>query len=156
MGAALSFVLLYLGTVTAVFDMSATVLCGIVTLLLAYEAGTKLCACAVAVCTVLCATMLPDKTVCVLYLTVGGVYPLFRPVAERLGGARMYLSKLLAALICIGVYVVSLYVFIPAETGRFLIPRAFTVGVVCFFLYDVLLTRFFILYVRRFSGRIMK
>ena len=44
MGAALSFVLLYLGTVTAVFDMSATVLCGIVTLLLAYEAGTKLSA----------------------------------------------------------------------------------------------------------------
>ena len=139
MGAALSFVLLYLGTVTVVFDMSASVLCGLVTMFLAAESGRKMSACAVAVCTVLSAVLLPDKTVCVLYLTVGGVYPLFRPVAERLGGARMYLTKLFAAIVCIGVYVASLYIFIPAETGRFLIPIAFTVGVGCFFLYDVLL-----------------
>lgn len=156
MGAALSFVLLYLGTVTAVFDMSATVLCGIVTILLVAETGTRLTSCAVAVCTVLCAVLLPDKTVCVLYVTVGGIYPLFRPVAEKLGGVQMWLLKLAAAWISIGLYVASLYIFIPAETGKFLIPVAYALGTACFFLYDILLTRFFILYIRRFRGRFIK
>ena len=152
MGAALSVVLLWLGTVTAVLDMSAVVLCGIVTMLLAEETGVRMSSCSVAVCTVLCAVLLHDKTVCVLYAAVGGFYPLLKPAAEKLGGIRTWLLKLVAIFIFIGLYVLSLYIFVPAEAGKFLIPIAFTLGTACFVLYDVLLTRFFIIYFRRFRG----
>jgi len=156
MGAALSFVLLYLGYSTAVFDMSASVICGVITVIIAYEAGVRLTTCAIAVCTFLCAVFIEDKTVFVLYLTVGGIYPLVKPLAERFYGPRRIVLKLISAVCAVGLYVASFYIFIPAETGRYLIPIALTAGVFCFFLYDVLLTRAFILYIRRFRGKLIK
>lgn len=156
MGGALSFVLLYLGTVTAVFDMSAAVLCGVITVFLAAEAGSRMSACAVAVCAILSAALLPDKTVCVLYVTIGGIYPLIKPLAEKFGKIRMWALKLAAAWVSIGLYVGSIYIFLPSETGRWLIPGAFVLGTACFILYDVLLTRFYIIYIRRFRGKFIK
>lgn len=152
-GSALSFVLLWFGTAMAVLDMSATVLCGAVTMLLAREAGTRRAACAVAVCFVLSAVLLPDKTVCVLYLAVGGAYPLLRPTAERLGKIRGVTVKVAAALASILLYCASLYIFIPSETGKFLLPIAIMLGGACFFLYDVLLGRFLVMIERRFGSK---
>ena len=152
MCAALSFVLLYFGTSSGVLDMSAAVLCGLITVLLSIEAGTKLTSCAVAVCAVLSLVILPDKTVGILYIMIGGLYPLVKPYAERFRGARMWVLKLLAAEVSIGVYVAAMYLFIPGETGKYLIPAAFVLGTLCFLLYDVLLTRFAIIYFRRLRG----
>ena len=152
MCAALSFVLLYFGTATAVLDMSASVLCGLITDFLAIEAGLKLTSCAVAVCAVLSLVILPDKTVGILYLMIGGVYPLVKPFAEKFRGVRMWALKLLATEVSIGIYVSAMYLFIPGETGKYLIPAAFVLGTLCFLLYDVLLTRFAIIYFRRLRG----
>ena len=152
MCAALSFVLLYLGTSTAVLDMSAAVLCGLITVMLVLEAGVKLTSCAVAVCAVLSLVILPDKTVGILYIMIGGLYPLSKPYAERLRGLRMWILKLIAMEVSIGVYVASIYLFLPSETGKYLIPASLVLGTACFLLYDVLLTRFAIVYFRRFRS----
>lgn len=152
MCAALSFVLLYFGTSTAVLDMSAAVLCGLITVFLAIETGVKLTSCAVAVCAVLSLVILPDKTVGILYVMIGGVYPLVKPYAERFRGLRMWALKLLVIEVSIGAYVASLYLFLPSETGKYLIPAALSLGTLCFLLYDVLLTRFTIVYFKRLRG----
>lgn len=152
-GSALSFVLLWFGTATAVLDMSATVLCGVITALLARECGMRRAACAVAVCFILSAVLLPDKTVCVLYLTVGGVYPLVRPTAQRHGRFFGGAVKTAAALASIALYCASMYIFIPSETGKFLIPAALVLGGACFVLYDVLLGRFLVMLEHRFGTK---
>lgn len=156
MCAALSFVLLYLGTSTAVLDMSAAVLCGLITVFLVMETGARLTSCAIAVCATLSLVILPDKTVGILYILIGGVYPLVKPVAERLRGVRMWVLKLLTMEVSIGIYVGAMYLFIPAETGKYLIPAAFVLGTLCFLLYDVLLTRFAVIYFRRLRGMFKK
>ncbi len=149
-GSALSFVLLWLGTVTGVLDMSAAVLCGVITHLLVDQAGVRRAACSVAVCCVLCAVLVPDKTVTVLYACVGGIYPLIRPQAQKLGRLARRAVKCIASALSILVYCASLCIFIPSETGKYLIPAALVLGGVCFFLYDVLLERFLMIYRARF------
>lgn len=152
-GSALSFVLLWLGTVTSVLDMSATVLCGLVTYILVEAAGVGRAACSVAVSWVLCAVLLPDKTVCVLYACVGGIYPLIRPYAQKFNGFVRRTLKIAAASLSILLYCASLYLFMPSETGKYLVPAALLLGGACFFLYDVLLDRFLKIYKIRFGGK---
>ncbi len=152
-GSALSFVLLWLGTVTGVLDMSAAVLCGVITHLLVDQTGPSRAACSVAVCCVLCAVLVPDKTVPVLYICVGGIYPLIRPRAQKLGRLARRAVKCIAATLSILIYCVSLYIFIPSEAGKYLVPAALVLGGACFFLYDVLLERFLMIYRARFCRR---
>ncbi|MCQ2455877.1 MAG: hypothetical protein MJ096_00820 [Clostridia bacterium] len=144
--AALSFVVLALGTATAVLDMSACVVAGLATVVMMLETDTAHTACAVAVCFILCAVLLPDKTVAALYLMIGGVYPLVKPIADRLRRVPRIAVKLAAAEISIAVYVAMMKIFMPSEVEGYIAIVFFVLGTLCFFLYDVLLSRFRILY----------
>lgn len=157
MCAALSFVLLYGGTMTAVLDMSSAVLSGLVTVVLLRECSRRHALCAVGVTFALTFILLHDKTVSVLYLGAGGVYPILKPTLDRV--RRKWLSwalKLLCGGVIAGVYVAAIFLFVPAEAAPLLIPAGLFLGIVCILLYDVLLTRFRTVYelrLRRFIGR---
>ena len=144
--AALSFVALALGTATAVLDMSACVVAGLATAVMMRETDTAHAACAVAVCFILCAVLLPDKTVAALYLTVGGVYPFVKPIADRLRRVPRIALKLAVMEASIAVYVVMMKIFMPSEVEGYIALAFFALGTLCFFLYDVLLSRFGIIY----------
>ena len=154
MAAALSFVLLLIGSTTGIFDMSAVALCGLITVIAVGEAGVGLAAGAVAVCATLTLVLLPDKSVGILYIMAGGLYPLVKPVAERIRSrALMWAVKIAAAEVIIAIYTVFLKLFMPQEADGFLIPLAFLLGTVCFILYDILLARFAVIYRIRFRRR---
>lgn len=146
MSAAISFVLLFIGGTSGIFDMSAVALCGLITVIAVTEAGVRLAVGAVAVCSVLTLILLPDKSVGILYIMAGGLYPLAKPAAERFGKILQWVVKIAVAEMIIGIYTAFMMLFMPEEAEGFLVPLAFILGTVCFILYDVLLTRFAAIY----------
>lgn len=154
--ASLSFVILYMGTATGLLDMSAAVLCGVITAMLSEECGWKMASGAVTVCAVLSFVILHDKTVAVLYLLAGGLYPLVKPAADRKGRGTAILIKLTVAVVSILGYGAAVMLFIPSEATKWLFYAGLPLGVLCFALYDVLLTRFAILYRLRLRDMIMR
>ena len=153
---ALSFAVLYLGTATGVLDMSAAVLCGVITAMMSEECGWKTASGGVAVCTVLSFILLHDKTVAVLYLLAGGLFPLVKPAADRRRRLPSILIKLTVAVLSVLAYGAAVMLFIPSEATKWLLYAGLPLGVLCFALYDVLLTRFAILYRFRLRGMIMR
>lgn len=154
MCAALSFVLLFFGTFLGVFDMSAVALGGIISMFLVREAGVGFAVLSAAVCTTLSLILLPDKTVGALYLMAGGLYPIVKPLCEQLHGKVLqWTVKVIFFEVTIAVYLLLLRLFMPNEADGFLIPVAVAMGTACLVLYDILLTRFMIIYEVRFRRK---
>lgn len=153
---ALSFVFMYFGGVTGLLDMSAAVLAGLVTVMTVSECGMKMTACSVAACAVLCLALIADKTVGVLYLFTSGVYPLVKPFADRRKRTVAWSIKLAAAVAVILIYIGAIFLFLPSEAGKFIIPVGLVFGTLCFVLYDILLTRFEIIYFARLRRMFLK
>lgn len=151
LSAALSLVFLFFGSTSGIFDMSAVVVCGLLTVVSVTEAGRRRTACSVAVCTTLSFLILPDKSTALLYLTAGGIYPLIKPYAERFGKIVSRIIKLCAAEVVIGIYTAFLMLFMPGEFSKALIPAAVLLGTACIAVYDILLTRFELIYRARIS-----
>lgn len=152
MCAALSFVLLYGGTMTGLLDMSSAILSGLITTVLAAECSRRHAVTASLVTFVLTFVLLHDKTVSILYITAGGVYPIIKPYLDRVRTkALSWTLKVLSAVIIVSAYITSVFLFIPAEAAPYLIPAGLTLGVFCILLYDVLLSRFIIIYKLRLS-----
>ena len=150
MCAAVSAVLLLLGQALQVFDMSAAVLGGLVTVSLAVSFGGRYAAGQALVCTVLSALLLPDKTGAVLYFAVGGVYPLVKPYADR--SRFPWVIKSAVAVLLTGMYAGVCLLFLPGTAANAIFVAGVALGLVCFALYDVLLTRLIL----KYGGRIQK
>ena len=153
---ALSFVLLYIGTLSGVLDMSASVLCGLLTLILMRETSRGVCFASLAATAVLAFVLIPDKTAGVLFVTLSAAYPFARglfPKAKR--GVKIAYKICLAAVIVL-VYAAAVILFIPAEATAMLLPAALALGVPCILIYDVLLSRFAIIYELRLRHLIKK
>lgn len=152
MCAALSFVLLYGGTMTGILDMSSAILCGLITTVLLKECSRRHAVCAAVVTFLLTFILLHDKTVAILYITAGGVYPVLKPRLDMI--RRKVVSwtlKLLCGILIVSAYIAAVFLFVPAEAAPFLIPAGLTLGVACIILYDVLLSRFEKVYELRLS-----
>ncbi len=150
--AALSFVLLYLGSTTGVLDFSAAVLGGAVAVVLINEAGAGYAAASVAVCAVLSALFIPDKTVFVLYLTAGGAYPLIKKRAEMLKRPLCRAVKGVAMVLTVLVYLLAMRLFVPSELSEAALPIVIAASFAAVFvlvIYDVFLTRFEAFYLMR-------
>lgn len=156
MGAALSFALMYLGVVSGILDMSASVICGVLTLIMLRECGAKLTLISTVVCTVLCAVLIHDKTVWLLYLTVGGLYPLVKGLLDRWNSIISWVLKLAFAVGTALLYILVTLIFIPSAGALMMIPVGVPLAVFCFVLYDVLLTRIAPLYERRIRHLFVK
>lgn len=153
---ALSFVFMYLGGVTGLLDMSAAVIAGLVTVMTVSECGMKMTSCSVAACAVLCLVLIADKTVGILYLFTSGVYPMIKPFADRRKKAVAWSIKLATAVSVILIYIGAIFLFIPSEASEFIIPVGLVLGIFCFVLYDILLTRFDIIYFVRLRRMFLK
>ena len=154
--AALSFTFMYLGTLTGVLDMTACAVCSALTLILYRECGRSAAVCATAVCGVLCFILLPDKISAVLYVTVGAVYPLFHVFARRLNRTPAWCLKCTAAVLIIMAYVGATFLFIPAEATVKMIAPALLLGLPCFIMLDVLLSRLMPVYEFRIRQYIVR
>ncbi len=154
--AALSFTLMYLGTLTSILDMTACAACAGITLVLYRECGRGWTISAAAVCGVLCFVLLPDKTSAVLYVTVGAAYPLIHVFARKLNRTPAWCLKCTAAAIIILLYVGAMFLFLPTEATVKMILPALLLGLPCFIMLDVLLTRLSPIYEYRLRRYIVR
>jgi len=151
---ALSFVFMYIGTLTGVMDLCAVVV------------GALCCAFAVVelrgvwpwlLCTVtgaLCLIMLPDKFIALEYITLGGLYPILKAFFERLPKLPSWVLKItvfnvmLTACLLLAKFVLS----VPSDEIGFSII-VYLVGNAYFIFYDYALTVFISYYMVKLRHR---
>ena len=144
--AALSVVVVAVGYATGLLDMSAVVICGLITGALCSECGARSAFLSVLVSTILIGVFMPDKTLAVLSFTAGGAYPILRRRFDRMSPVASLVAKVITAELMCGAYIGAIFLFVPSEAGRYIIPVGLVGGLIVFLLYDVLLRRFEMIY----------
>ena len=141
---ALSVVILLMGGFTRVLDLTAVIFCIIInyvvfselklTVLFVYGATS-----------ILAFLLLPDKSVAVEYV-IFAIYPLLKPLIEKTGKAPALIIKLiLMSASSVALTLLLRFVFLLGDiiTIEIIFAVALTV---CYFIVDVLLTRFDLYY----------
>lgn len=82
--AALSFVFMYIGTLTGVMDLCAVVVGALCCAFAVIELGSFWPWLVCAVSGVLCLLFLPDKFCALEYISLGGIYPILKYIFEKL------------------------------------------------------------------------
>lgn len=91
---ALGFVIMYLGTLTGVFDLCAVVVGALCCVYAVIEMGGIWPWLVASVTGTLCIVFLPDKFCALEYIALGGLYPIFKAIFERLPRTLSFALKL--------------------------------------------------------------
>lgn len=152
---ALGVVILYLGAVINVLDLTMVALTSLFVFFAVIELGTPFQYLIYAVTAFLSMLLLPDKFAALTYLLFGGIYPIFKAMFERLHYVIAWILKfsffntVLSVLVAISVYLMHIE---DSEVG-------FTVGLyalgnVTFLLYDIATTQLVTLYLVKLRQRL--
>lgn len=153
--AALSAVVLFLGTMTGVMDLTGICVASAFTAVAVVELGGAYPWLIWGVVSVISFILLPDKSIAAAYALFGGIYPMLKLYFERLGRIAEWAAKLCYGGLVLGVlYVLSRFVFgIPQETGWLMIGLG--VGYAVFFVvYDYALSVAMTMYMRRLRPKL--
>lgn len=154
---ALSVVILYLGSLIGVLDLSACALTCFLGVILVIEYGGFWPWLVYIATGVLALLLLPDKSCVLLYVTLAGAYPMVKQMLEKthLPGALVWVLKLLIFNVALAVVeLVSFFVLNIEVEGIWLEVALFVMGNVAFVLLDIVLTRFIVIYYRRLRPRL--
>lgn len=144
---ALGVVVLLLGSIITVLDLTAVALASILIMLAVIEIRGAYPYLIWLVTGVLSMLLLPDKFGALVYLVFGGIYPIFKAMYERLHPALSWILKfgtfnaMLAIMILIASYVMGL-----TETGLAFTLPVFALCNFTFFIYDIATTHLVTLY----------
>ena len=137
---ALGVVIMLLGTVISVLDLTMVAITSIFIFFAVIEMGSPYYFLIYATTSVLSVLLLPDKFSAVLYLIFGGIYPILKQKIEQLPSIVSWVIK---ALYFNGVLVATVlgakYLFNVDEEELTL--ALFIVGNLAFFIYDIAMTR---------------
>lgn len=152
--AALSFVAMFLGAVSGVFDLCAVVIGAIATAFTVIEIGGIFPWLTASVASVLCLIFLPDKFAALEYVVLGGFYPIFKALFERLPKIASYVIKFayFNAMLSIALALAKFVFLITDEYVAFSII-VYVIGNAFFIFYDVVMTIFITAYLTRFRQR---
>ena len=143
MMAALSVVLLLLGALLNIFDLTAVVAASILLLIARQEIGYK--SVAIYIVTIAIAVIIPTTMVTAIEYAIIAVYPIFKPAIDRLSMAvRWTLRVIYFILASGGIFLVSRLL---VEDTPLYMDILLAVGcLIIFFVYDILLFRFSMYY----------
>lgn len=151
---ALGVVILYLGSVINVLDLTMVAIASLFVFFAVIELGTPFQYLIYAVTALLSMFLLPDKFAALTYLLFGGIYPVFKAMFERLHYMISWILKfsffntVLSVIVAVSVYIMHIE---DSEVG-------FTVGLyvlgnVTFLLYDIATTQLITLYLVKLRQR---
>ncbi len=154
MMSALGVVVLYLGSVITVLDLTAVAIASLFVFFAVIELGTPYQYLIYAVTSLLSLLILPDKLAAVTYFLFGGIYPIFKEIFERLNKVISWILKfgffniVLSLIVAVSVYIMHIE---DSDIG-------FTIGLyglgnLTFFLYDIATTQLVSLYLMRLRQR---
>ena len=141
---ALSIVMLLLGTITRVLDLTAVIFCLIINYIVFSELKFNVLL-VYGVTLILAFLLLPDRSVAVEY-AIFALYPLLKPLIEKTGKVLSLVIKLLLmAASSVTLTLLLRFVFLLGDmiTVEIIFAVALTV---CYFIVDVMLTRFDLYY----------
>ncbi|MBR6651279.1 MAG: hypothetical protein IKL36_07725 [Clostridia bacterium] len=147
--AGLSFVALYLGTITGVFDLCAVVLGAVCIAFSVIEFGGMWPWLICAVTSVLSFVLLPDKMVGFEYLFLGGAYPILKYFFESRSRVVSWILKFVYFNVALTItLLVAKFVFPNDEAWQIMGVAAYVLGNIFFAVYDYALTTFISFYFR--------
>lgn len=154
---ALGVVILSLGSLFEVFDLTFTAVASLLIALAVIELGSYWPFLIYAVTGVLSALLLPNKFPAVVYLLFAGYYPIFKELFERQHNivVRWLLKFSLFNTSLLLIILVSTYLLHLEDTGMAYRIGVFGMGNLCFLLYDLTFSKLIILYLiklRRMFG----
>lgn len=139
--AALEMVILYFGGLT-VLDLSILVVCSVITVFVAIEAGDRTAYVFCAATSVLALIILPSKLYAIEYILFSALYPMLKPHFEKLPKAAAFIVKILfldlMLLICI---LVGQFVLNVGDEFYSLGVITMVAGTLFFAVYDYALTK---------------
>ena len=148
---ALSVVILILGAVFGVLDLTAVFIASIFLLIAREEMGWG--AFGIYFVTLAISLLLPNTTVAAIEYAIIAIFPIFRPAIERLNVVLKWLLKVLYMLLAAGgIFVVSR--ILVADAPLYADILLALGSLVILFLYDVLLFRFMMYYRFRLRNRL--
>ena len=156
MFSALGVILLYLGSIIEVVDVSMAVIASLFCVLAVIEYGKGAPWMVFFVTAVLSLLLLPNKSPAVYYAFFFGFYPILKAYFERLDKVRSWIFKEIVFNVCLAVIVVLIKLFFMPSVGIPFMLYAIAI-VLCegvFVLYDIALTRLISLYLFRIRPRL--
>ena len=153
---ALGVVLLWIGSVLEVAEISMAVIASLLCIIAVIEYGGASPWLVYAVTGVLGAILLPNKGIAAMYLLFFGYYPIVKEKIERLTkGVRWVVKEAVFHVALIVLAVVWRWVLFPAAEmpATFLLVAMVAMAEVVFVLYDIALTRLISFYVIRLRHR---
>lgn len=153
MVSALSVVLLYLGSVIEVLDLSMALIASVLCTFIVIEARGAWPYLTYAVTSVLSLLLLPNKFIAVVYVLFAGIYPIVKEYIERIK------SRLVQWLLKLVVFNTVLTVVFIISKHILALPISLSVWVYAlgspvFVLYDVALSRMITLYLFKLRDRL--
>lgn len=162
--AGLGVVLLLLGALLQVLDLSAAAIVALLIVVAVIELSPIYPILIYAVTGLLALLLLPDKLSAVVYLLITGYYPIAKLYLERLPMVLEWVAKMvvfylsLSATLGIGVWLLSLDLSFAgtklAGWGGWIMVALYLLGTVVFVLFDILLSRFATIYMVRLRKRL--
>ncbi len=152
--AALSVVFLWLGSLS-VLDLSSVVLCAMLTMVLVVEAGERYAWLTAAVTAILGLLLLPDKILAVLYLFLGGMYPILKAALEKYPYWLSWVFKIstMDTMLLLTI-AASKLIFVSGEPFFDFTWVVMLAGSVFFVIYDMALSTFITLYINKLRKRL--
>ncbi len=148
---ALSVVILLLGSVITVLDLTSVAFASIIIMVAVIELGGGYPYLIWLVAGVLSVLIVPDKFGALLYLIFGGVYPIFKAMFERLHFAVSWLLKFSCFnLMMILTVIAANYIMHIPDTGLGFTVPLFAICNFTFFIYDIAATNLITLYLVKF------
>ena len=152
---ALSFALMYIGTLTGVGDLCAAVLGALGTAFAVIELGGAWPWIIAAACSVLCLLLLPDKFAALEYIMLGGVYPIIKSYAERLPKAAAWAVKFAYFnLMLTGCLAIAKFVLLIDESWAGFNVLVYALANAAFLIVDISLTVLISAYITRLRHRL--
>lgn len=153
---ALGVVILYLGAIVEVLDLSVAVIASFLCVLAVLEMGGVYPWLIYSVISILSLVLLPLKTAAVVFVVFAGYYPIVKAYYERLGAILSWIVKLVHFNLALTVLLLVSRLFLPdfSEMTPLLYVAVYVLGNLFFVLYDIALTRVISLYLRRLRDRL--
>ena len=162
MTVALGVIILYMGSLIEVLDISMAAIASLLCIITVIEYGKLYALLVFGATAVLAMLLLPEKFTPSLYALLIGYYPILKEIIERIGkksGKRAFSAirwaiKIVffnAALLVVAL--VAVYVLVLPESEEWMEITLLLLGNAAFILYDVALTRMISLYIFRVRRR---
>lgn len=142
MMAALSVVLMVVGSIAGLGMYAAPMFAGFCLLPIGREVGKKYHLMLWLVVSVLCFILVPNVEQNLMYFALFGCYPIFRPAFERLAKLpRIILKLLFFNVITVSLEILIMLVLVPESLGTAMIIVLLLLGNLTFIVYDFLIPR---------------